>query len=97
MIKLKKLAGLLKEDETTGLMSKVNKVTDPQTKNMLSDIAVTISDIKGFVMDMEEIVYAAGLKKPSDLPNFRQEATYADSAIDDLVRKLEAYITRVHG
>lgn len=54
MIRLKKLAGLLNENETTGLMNKVNKVADPQTKNMLSAVAVAITDIKGYVMDLEE-------------------------------------------
>ena len=97
MNRLKKLAGIIKEDQEQGLMNKVNKISDPQVKKMLADIAVTISDLKGFVMDMEETVDGAGLKKPSELSNFRHDATYAHGAIDDLVRRLEAYVTTVHG
>jgi hypothetical protein len=101
MNRLKKLAGIIKEDQDRGLMNKVNRISDPQVKKMFSDIAVNISDLKGFIMDMEEttnfLYKVAGLKKPSELPNFRREVAFADEAIDDIVRKLEDYITRVYG
>jgi hypothetical protein len=93
MNRLKKLAGIITEDQGQGMMNKVNKISDPQVKKMFSDIAVSISEIVGFVMDMEETVDAVGLKKPSELSNFHQDATYAHGAIDDLVKQLEEYVT----
>lgn len=94
MNRLKKLAGIINEDQEQGLMNKVNKISDPQTKNMLSDVAVTITDIKGYVMDLEEF-YSNEYKYQH--PEFIQGAKNAHDAIDALVKKLEAYITRVHG
>jgi hypothetical protein len=106
MDRLKKLAGIINENETGGLMNKVNKVTDPQTKNMLSNVAVLISDIEGYLNDMEETFarinspnYIAKHKSitPADIRDFDQDSEYAYDAVRELARTLEAYITRVYG
>jgi hypothetical protein len=93
MIRLKKLAGIIKEDTNTNLMNKINKVTDPQTKKMLSDIAVIITDIKGNIMGIEEIY---DWEHNNQMPSIVKEIKIANKTIDLLVKKLEAYITRVH-
>ena len=93
MIRLKKLAGIIKEDTNTNLMNKINKVTDPQTKKMLSEIAVIITDIKGNIMGIEEIY---DWEHNNQMPSIVKEIKIANKTIDLLVKKLEAYITRVH-
>ena len=93
MIRLKKLAGIINEDTNTNLMNKINKVTDPQTKKMLSDIAVIITDIKGNIMGIEEIY---DWEHNNQMPSIVKEIKIANKTIDLLVKKLEAYITRVH-
>lgn len=93
MNRLKKLAGIINEDTDTGLMNKINKVTDPQTKNMLSAVAVAVTDVKGSVMDIDEIYEWEG----DAHPEIKRQIENAHKAIDVLVKKLEAYITRVHG
>ena len=93
MDRLKELAGIINEDTNTNLMNKINKVTDPQTKKMLSDIAVIITDIKGNIMGIEEIY---DWEHNNQMPSIVKEIKIANKTIDLLVKKLEAYITRVH-
>jgi len=93
MDRLKKLAGIINEDTNTNLMNKINKVTDPQTKKMLSEIAVIITDIKGNIMGIEEIY---DWEHNNQMPSIVKEIKIANKTIDLIVKKLEAYITRVH-
>ena len=93
MDRLKKLAGIINEDQDQGLMNRINKVENQTVKKMLSDIAVTITDIKGFVMDMEETVRNEYKFQNKE---FIQDATHAHGAIDDLVRRLEAYVKNTY-
>ena len=93
MDRLKELAGIINEDTNTNLMNKINKVTDPQTKKMLSDIAVIISDIKGNIMGIEEFY---DWEHNNQNRSIVKEIEIANKTIDALVKKLEAYITRVH-
>jgi chemotaxis receptor (MCP) glutamine deamidase CheD len=90
---LKKLAGIINEDTNTNLMNKINKVTDPQTKKMLSDIAVIITDIKGNVTGIEQFY---DWEHNNQNRSIVKEIKIANKTIDLLVKKLEAYIARVH-
>ena len=103
MIRLKKLAGLLKEDAPSGLMNTINKVTDTEVKKMLSDFAIKLSDIEGYIMDMEETFERAKSLSskgkpmtPADIRDFYQDSEYAHEAVKELAFSIEAYIESIH-
>ena len=91
MIRLKKLAGIIKEDTNqTNLMNRINKVQNQTSKKMLSDIAIAITDIKGYVMDIED-----SIEKEYKTKQFFMEIESAHKSIDILVKKLEDYVKNI--
>ena len=91
MIRLKKLAGIIKEDTNqTNLMNRINKVQNQTSKKMLSDIAIAITDIKGYVMDIED-----SIEKEYKTKQFFMGTESAHKSIDILVKKLEDYVKNI--